>query len=262
MLDQAVTPAGFTSRQLMERLKQLEAEVKALGVQMNAAQQQGKTALVVELQKARAAKSQVGLQIKQVITNHLRNMQANYTPATAANADGTRPLQSAVQNDNQPPVGAPGPSGDKSTSGALDDHKIQLSDAQSITQFWQSRGGTVNVSPSGTHQQGTNQTMPVPPEFAAQMQKLVDKQGIRPQSFGLVSQPSSTAPQDASPNPGATSSQGTQPQQQPVWHGMFSWVAPEATPQGAREMQVQIIALPVPQPSGNLYAFLYYLSSN
>lgn len=253
MLDQAVTPAGLTSRQLMERLKQLEAEVKTLGVRMDAAQQQGQTALVVELQKVRADKSRVGLQIKQVITNHLRNMQANYNPATMANTDGTRPVQSAVQNDNQPGVGVPGPSGDKSASGALDDHKMQLSDAQSITQFWQSRGGTVNVSPSGTHQQGTNQTMPVPPEFAAQMQKLVDKQGIRPQSFGLVPQPSSTAPQDVSPNPGATSSQATQPQQQPVWHGTFSWVAPETT-QGAREMQVQVIALPVPQPSGNLLA--------
>lgn len=243
MLDQVATQSGLTFRQLVEQLKQLDVEVKALDARVAAAKQAGQPAVAEDLLNERTSKSKMGLHIKNIFVNHFRSLQANQNSATTtANADGAQP-------DNQP---VPGPSREKSATGAPEDHRIPLSDAQSLAHFWQSRGGTVNMSPAGTHQQGTNQPVSMPPEFAAQMQKLVDRQGIRPQSFGLVSQPSITG--DAGANPSATSAQ---PESQPLWRGTFGCVTPETTGQGSKEVQVQIIALP-PQPGGNLYACLYH----
>ncbi|KAL4066797.1 hypothetical protein J3A83DRAFT_4190032 [Scleroderma citrinum] len=251
VLDRVITN-GLTSRQLMERLKHLEVEVKSLDQRIAAAQQQGQVAQGAEIQKERTAKLTAGGQIKQLLMNYFRAVQAsqNATPA-AVNADGPRPVQSVVQNgpgagsSNQPTAGISGQSGDRVTSGSFDDNKVQVSDAQSFVQFWQSRGGTVNTSPAGTHPQGTNQTPPMPPDVAVQMQKLIDRQGIRPQPFGLISQASSTTPQDTSASAGAPTNQSTQQQQQqPIWHGTFSWVASDTIGQGLKEMQVQVMALP------------------
>ncbi|KAI6025813.1 hypothetical protein F5J12DRAFT_810524 [Pisolithus orientalis] len=257
---QSLPNSAAIVERLKQLLKQLELDIKNIDMRIGAAQQQGQATAVAELQRERAEKLHQGMSIGQHLRNQVQAMQATFsrqavTPL-AANADATRSGQSATQGDlgaspsTLTTLGIPGSQGERSASGGVEEQKLQMSPAQALAQFWQSRGGSVNGA--NIHSVGPNQPQAMTPELAAQMKKLIDKTGIRPTSFGLVPQSaSSSTSQEANMNSSATNSQ---PNILPVWEGTFSWMVPQGNGQGPIDVQAHVRGFADPRSSANLLA--------
>ncbi|KAF8838598.1 hypothetical protein BDN67DRAFT_971308 [Paxillus ammoniavirescens] len=259
ILDQVVVPTGHKFGQLMERLAGLEKEIAAIETQMSDAQHAGQMTLLPEFQKEGAKKAHLKEQIKMLLKQHyqkvLQAKEAQYTQAgtDVSKAGPDPPSMSAVGvslTQSQTPSNAPDPSSEHPASSAAEEHRPQIPDSQILAQFWQSRGGTVSAPSGNNFPAGPSQAQPhpsVPPEVVAQMQKLIDKKGFRPQSFGSPSQASTSTSQDTIINPNAVTHPLMQAVNSTTWHGTFTWSFPQQN--GAtKEVQIQVVGI-VAQPT-------------
>jgi hypothetical protein len=255
ILDQVVAPTGHKFGQLMERLAGLDKEIAAIETQMSNAQHTGQTTLLPEFQKEGAKKAHLKEQIKILLKQHYQKvLQAKEAQNTQAGTAGDvskagpdPPSVSAVGvslTQSQTPSNAPDPSTERP---AAEEHRPQIPDSQILAQFWQSRGGTVSAPSGNNLPAGPSQAQLHPsmtPEVAAQMQKLIDKKGFRPQSFGSSSQASTSTSQDTIINPNAVTHPALN---STTWHGTFTWSFPQQN--GAtKEVQIQVVGI-VAQPT-------------
>ncbi|KAG9315132.1 hypothetical protein JVU11DRAFT_4255 [Chiua virens] len=232
-LEQNVDGIGLTFGQAMEHLRTLDREVTMMEEQISHPQIAGQTVVLTKLQKERASKIYIREQIKLRLRQHYHK---TYGPKDAPNPQAGS-AASTVQNltvevgpsaQSHPP-NTPNPSSEKPPGPTTEEPKPVLSDAQIMTNLWQSRGGTLSVL-GGDPSAGPNQPQPQPTsEVAAQMQKLIEKKGIRPPVAGPSSQASGTLSQET----GINSTAMTQP----------FIPKPNNNGQGASEMQLQIHAI-------------------
>ncbi|KAG8213163.1 hypothetical protein J3R82DRAFT_11572 [Butyriboletus roseoflavus] len=242
VLDQVVAPTGLKFGQMMERLKVLEREIAAMDLQISNAQNTGQAAILAELQKDLAHKGRLKEQIKLLLRQHYQkillakealNVQATALPngsAEAGPSTQSHPPNALVASSERPM----GPK--------IEEHKSAITDSH-VLQFWQSRGGTISAHNGSNPQAGPVQTQPHPtvaPEVA-----MIEKKGIRPQSFGSSSQTSGTS-HETGANPNATST----PLTTPAWQGTFSWTPPKLSGQVVNEVQIHVVGvMPIPIPS-------------
>lgn len=249
ILEQVVAPTAFKFGQIMERLKDLEREVAVIDSKISNAQNTGQAAILAELQKGLAPKAQLKDQLKMLLKQHYQKMflAKEALNAQAGTAGSALPNGSAEAGPSTQfhPSNAPGASSERPMGSTMEEHKPVISDSQILAQFWQSRGGTVSATNGSNPQVGPSQTQSHPtvnPEVAAQMQKLIEKKGIRPQSFGPSPQPSGATSHEAAVNPNATNVHTS------TWQGSFSWTPPKLSGQVVNEMQIHVVGTS-PTPS-------------
>lgn len=250
ILDQVVAPTAFKFGQIMERLKVLEREIATIDSQISNAQNTGQAAILAGLQKDLASKAHLKEQLKMLLKQHYHRMflvkEALNAQAGSALPSGSAEAGPSVQSH---PSNAPGASSERPMGSTMEEHKPAISDSQILAQFWQSRGGTVSASSGSNPQAGPSQTQTHPsvnPEVSPQMQKPIEKKGIRPQSFGPSLQPSGTTSHETAVNPNATNIHTSTS----TWQGTFSWTPPKLSGQVANEMQIHVIGIvPPPTPS-------------
>jgi mediator of RNA polymerase II transcription subunit 25 len=231
----------------MERLKVLDRDIQILELRIVEAQDTGQGAVLAGLQEDRKAKTKIKEQIKELLKQHYHKaLLAKENPNAPAGTVGSAlPSGSAEAGPSTPshPPNAPSASSLPPTSPTVDERKPTAADSQVLTQFWQSRGGTVSTADGGTPQAGPSQTQShptVPSEVAAQMQK---SKGIRPQSFGPSSQTSGTTSHEIGLNPNAINSQVIQPSNAPSWFGTLLGTFPKNGSQGTIDVQVHVIGV-------------------
>ncbi|KAF8558098.1 hypothetical protein OG21DRAFT_1481638 [Imleria badia] len=251
VLEQVVAPTGLKFRHMMERLQVLESDVKTLDAQIIEAQNTGQTAILPSLQNDQATKTRIKEHIKMLLRQHYQrihlakeSLNAQATPAASVLPTGSAEAGPSAQSH---PPNAPSTSSERPTGPTMDEHKPVVHDSQALAQFWQSRGGTISASSGSNSQAGPSQTQTHPiltPELAAQMQKLMEKKGIRVPS-GPSSQTSGTTSHETSVNPNATNNQVNQPlnTNTSAWHGTFSGNFPKLNGQVTNEMQIHVLGL-------------------
>lgn len=252
VFDQVIAPRGLKFGQTMERLKALEREIAAMDAQISNAQNTGQAAVLAVLQEDLARMTRLREQIKMLLRQHYRKMllakEALIAHAGATGSVLPNTSAEAGPSTQSHPPNASGVSSERPVGSTMEEHKPAISDSQILTQFWQSRGGMVSTSNSSTPQAGPSQTQLNPavnPEVAAQMQKLIEKKGIRPPSFGSSSQPPGTTSHETPANPNAPNTQAL-----PAWQGTFSWTPPKLSGQVANEMQIHVVGI-IPSPTPN-----------
>ncbi|KAH7884579.1 hypothetical protein F5I97DRAFT_1929424 [Phlebopus sp. FC_14] len=256
VLEKVVNPPGITLGQMMERLKQLEMEVRDLDSQIAGAQSTGQAALAVGFQQERSTKSQLVQQIRYVFKQHYQSLQ---TKETQAAQPGTASSDEAKLNSNDAESVPPNhqPSNAPDSSAAIEERKSQVSDSQVLAHFWQSRGGNVTFPGSNNVTQGTNQGQPiavVSPEVVVQMQSVNDHKAARSQNIGGTASPLASASQETTSNSNSASNLYTQALSATSWYGTFSWKLPRAGDQGAGEIQAYVVGLLAPSTPGDIRA--------
>ncbi|KAH0833161.1 hypothetical protein J3R83DRAFT_12188 [Lanmaoa asiatica] len=244
VLEQLVAPTGLKFGQMMERHKVLEREIATMDSQISNAQNTGQTVIVAGLQKDLASKVHLKEQIKILLRQHYQKiLLAKEALNAQAGAAGSGEVGPSTQSH---PPNAPGASSERPTGPTMEEHKPVIPDSQVLAQFWQSRGGTISAANGSNPQAGPSQTQSHPtatPEVAAQMQKLIEKKGIRPQSFGSSSQASGTTPHETGVNPNTTNIQALATS---TWQGTFSWTFPKFNGQVANEGQIHVVGIVAP----------------
>lgn len=245
ILNHVITPPGAKFGQMMECLKVLEREIAATDLQISNAQSTIQPAVLAELQKDQALKARRKEQIKLFLRQHYQKM---VLAKEALNAQATALPNGSVDagpSTQSHPPNALGASSERSMGPKIEEHQPSIADSQVLAQFWQSRGGTISA-PNGNSPQASPvqiQSHPtVAPEVAAQMQKLIEKKGIRPQSFGPSSQTSGTS-HETGVNPNAASTPALTTS---AWQGTFSWTPPKHSGQVANELQIHVVGVVSP----------------
>ncbi|KIK94223.1 hypothetical protein PAXRUDRAFT_143360 [Paxillus rubicundulus Ve08.2h10] len=258
VLDQVVAPTGHKFGQLMERLAGLDKEIAATETQMSNAQRTGQMTFLAGFQQERAKKAHLKEQIKMLLKQHYRKvLQAKESLNTQAGTAG--PDHSSVSavgislTQNQAPSNALDPSSEHPASSVVEEHRSQIPDSQILAQFWQSRGGTMSAPSGNNLPAGPSQAQPHPsvtPEVAAQMQKPIDQEGFRPQSFGSSSQAPMSISQDTTINPNAVNHPHVPALNSTTWHGTLTWSFPQQNGPGqaTKEVQIQVVGI-VAQPT-------------
>ena len=224
----------------MERVRTLEREVAILDAAILNAQNTGQTAKLTGLQQERATKAQLKEHIKVVLKGQWQKIQqARNAQAGAGTAVQNGSADAGPSTQSQPP-NAPTASSEREQPNAstTDEHKVAIPDSQVLTQFWQSRGGTVSAPSGSNSQAGPSQVQSHPtmtPEVAAQMQKLIEKKGIRLQNFGSASHTPGTTPNETGINPAsATNNQVASV----AWSGTFNGTFPN---QAMNDVQIHVV---------------------
>lgn len=241
---------------MMERLEVLEREITNLDLQILNATDAGQTAILAGLQKDRAPKARLKEQIKMLLKQHYhRILLAKETltaqVGTAGSAVPSGPAEAGPSTQSHPP-NAPSASSERPMGPKMEEHKPVIPDSQVLAQFWQSRGGTISAPNGSNPQAGPSQTQSHPsvtPEVAAQMQKLSEKKGIRPQSFGLSPQTPGTTPHETGVNPNATGDRPIQTINTSSWLGTFSGTFPKLGGQATNEAQIHVVGIFTPPQS-------------
>ncbi|KAF9243561.1 hypothetical protein BU15DRAFT_43066 [Melanogaster broomeanus] len=259
ILDQVVVPTGLKFGQLMERLKALDKEIATMEMQVFNAQSTGQMMLLAEFQEDQTKKTRLKEQIRVLLKQHyqkvLQAAEAQNAQAGIA-ADSSRagpipPIESAGPSTQAHPSNSPSVSSERLATSAAVEHKSQIPDSQILAQFWQSRGGTVST-PNFSAGPSQAQSHPhVTPEVAAQMQKLIDKKGIRPLIFG-PSQASTSTPQDTDTNLNVVNNPLMQAVDSTTWHGTFMCSFPQPNGQATKEIQLQVVGMLAQPMSGDV----------
>ena len=247
--EQVVTPTGVKFGQMMERLKTLDKDIKALDSQITNAQSSGQTLNLAGVQKERAAKAHFKEQIKLVLWQHYQKVVHHTKEAMnvqSGSAGPTLPDGSAEAGPSAQPhppnaPAAPGALSDRSMGPTMEEHKPTIPDPQVLAQFLQPRGGTISAPNGSNPMAGPSQMQPHPatgPETAAQMQKLIEKKGTRPQVLGSASQTPGAMPPETGVHSSATNNQ---PNQTSIWNGTFLWTFSQFSGQAVVEGQIQAL---------------------
>lgn len=229
---------------LVERLKAIEVEIKAIDAKLQDAQSSGNTAAVEALQKERLPKFHFMAQLRNLVVQSVKASKAAMAGSNTAAGGSGEPSQPPPQTQPQPaasshksedaaPLTVPAPA-----SVPAEEQKPPISNQQALMQFMQARGGPGGF-PSAS------------PEVAAQMQKLINRTGIQSQPFGGSPKPR------AAPPPAPVSI--TQPELQPqastssggskYWEGSFTFTTSIQNEQ-PKGLEVQVA---VTHSTGDLY---------
>jgi hypothetical protein len=250
IFDQVVASTGLKFGQMMERLKMLEREITTIDLQIVNAPNSGQTALLAGLQNERTAKARISEQIKMLLKEHYHKLRlAKESLSAQGGAAGLAlpngSVEAAPSTQSHPP-NAPSVSSERPMGPTMEEHKATIPDSQVVAQFWQSRGGTVSTSNSSNPQAGPSQAQAqaqahptITPEVAAQMQKLIEKKGIRPQGFGPSSQTPGTTSHETGVNSNATNNQPNIS----TWTGTFSGTFPKFSGQVTNEVQIHVVGM-------------------
>ena len=234
---------------MMEHLKVSERDITTFDAQIVEAQNTGQTAILAKLQEDRAIKVHIREQIKLLLRQHYQKILLAKESTGSVIPTGSGAAGPSTQSH---PPNAPSTSSEQPMGPAMDEHKPVVPDSQVLAQFWQARGGTISASGSSNSQAGPSQTQTHPtvtPGLAVQMQKLIEKKGIRPPSFGPSPQTSGTTPHETSVNLNATNNQGFNTNTS-TWYGTFSGTFPKLSGQATNEMQIHVFGLfAAPTPS-------------
>ena len=232
---------GLKFGQMMERLKMLGREIANIDLQILNAPNPGQ---IAGLQKERTAKAHLSEQIRMLLKQHYHKLRLakeslNAQGGAAGLALPNGSAEAGPSSQSHPP-NVPSASSERPMGPPMEEHKPTIPDSQVVAQFWQSRGGTVSTSNSSNPQAGPSQPQShatMTPEVAAQMQKLIEKKGIRPQSFGPSSQTPGATSHETGANSNATNNQAIQA----MWYGTFSGTFPKLS--GQNEVQVHVVGM-------------------
>lgn len=232
----------------MERLKALEREILVIDSKITDAQNTGQAAILAGLQKDRNPKAVLKEQIKSVLRQHYQKVVAKEAPNAQTGTAGSAPPDGSAEGDPSSQLHPPNPAGasrERSVGSTVEEHKPVISDSQILAEFWQSRGGTISAPNSGNPPAGPSQIQShsaMTPEVATQMQKLIDKKGIRPQNFGSTPSSGTTSP-ETGVHPNVTNNQSIRAPNASTWQGTLSWTFPKLSGQAAVELQLHVVGI-------------------